>query len=141
MRFPKAASVIRGNLKLRHYQLHRRQHIALCARNIRSVAVMVEVGALGDPSHAQHGRLGRDDLRVSRWGRAASSKVARWRGRTRVRLLSSCYPFQRPSSGLPWPSMGGFESFRTARRTVREFEAMLWLRKRFDFVGAWAIHE
>jgi hypothetical protein len=27
--------------------------------------------------------------------------------------------------------IGGFQSFRTARRTIRGFEAMLWLRKGF----------
>jgi transposase-like protein len=27
----------------------------------------------------------------------------------------------------PMPRIGGFQSFRTARRTIRGFEAMLWL--------------
>jgi len=35
------------------------------------------------------------------------------------------------------PRIGGFQSFRTARRTIRGFEAMLWLRKGFGFAGAW----
>src|SRR4051812_1908608 len=35
------------------------------------------------------------------------------------------------------PRIGGFQSFHTARRTIRGFEAMLWLRKGFDFAGAW----
>jgi IS6 family transposase len=29
----------------------------------------------------------------------------------------------------PMPRIGGFQSFHTARRTIRGFEAMLWLRK------------
>jgi len=33
----------------------------------------------------------------------------------------------------PMPRIGGFQSFRTARRTIRGFEAMLWLRKGFGF--------
>ena len=37
----------------------------------------------------------------------------------------------------PMPRIGGFQSFHTARRTIRGFEAMLWLRKGFGFVGAW----
>jgi transposase, IS6 family len=40
---------------------------------------------------------------------------------------------------MPW--IGGFQSFRTARRTIRGFEAMLWLRKGFDFAGAWTVCE
>ena len=39
------------------------------------------------------------------------------------------------------PRIGGFQSFRTARRTIRGFEAMLWLRKGFDFAGAWTVRE
>jgi hypothetical protein len=35
----------------------------------------------------------------------------------------------------------GFQSFHTARRTIRGVEAMLWLRKGFDFVGAWTVCE
>ena len=37
--------------------------------------------------------------------------------------------------------IGGFQSFRTARRTIRGFEAMLWLRKGFGFAGAWTVCE
>jgi IS6 family transposase len=33
------------------------------------------------------------------------------------------------------PRIGGFQSFRTARRTIQGFEAMLWLRKGFGFAG------
>ena len=39
------------------------------------------------------------------------------------------------------PRIGGFQSFHTARRTIRGFEAMLWLRKGFGFVGAWTVYE
>jgi transposase, IS6 family len=41
----------------------------------------------------------------------------------------------------PMPRVGGFQSFRTARRTNRGFEAMLWLRKGFNFAGAWTVCE
>jgi transposase, IS6 family len=39
------------------------------------------------------------------------------------------------------PRIGGFQSFYTARRTIRGFETMLWLRKGFDFAGAWTVCE
>jgi IS6 family transposase len=39
------------------------------------------------------------------------------------------------------PRIGGFQSFRTARRTIRGFEAMLWLRKGFYFEGTWRVCE
>ena len=39
------------------------------------------------------------------------------------------------------PRIGGFHSFHTARRTIRGFEAMLWLRKGFGFAGAWTVRE
>ncbi|TXN81099.1 IS6 family transposase [Methylobacterium sp. WL8] len=39
------------------------------------------------------------------------------------------------------PRVGGFRSFNTARRTIQGFEAMLWLRKGFGFVGAWTVRE
>jgi transposase, IS6 family len=39
------------------------------------------------------------------------------------------------------PRIGGFQSFRTARRTIRGFEAMLWLRKGFGFAGARTVCE
>src|SRR5436305_9309676 len=41
----------------------------------------------------------------------------------------------------PMPRIGGFQSFRTARWTIRGFEAMLWLRKGFKFAGAWTVCE
>jgi transposase-like protein len=41
----------------------------------------------------------------------------------------------------PMPRIAGFQSFRTARRTIRGFEAMLWLRKGFGFAGAWTVCE
>jgi IS6 family transposase len=37
--------------------------------------------------------------------------------------------------------IGGLQSFHTARRTIRGFEAMLWLRKGFNFAGAWTVCE
>ena len=39
------------------------------------------------------------------------------------------------------PRVGGFRSFNTARRTIRDFEAMLWLRKDFGFADVWTIRE
>jgi IS6 family transposase len=39
------------------------------------------------------------------------------------------------------PRIGGFRSFRTARRTICGYEAMLWLRKGFGFAGAWTVRE
>ena len=41
----------------------------------------------------------------------------------------------------PMPWVGCFQSFPTARRTIQGFEAMLWLRKGFGFVGAWTVCE
>jgi len=41
----------------------------------------------------------------------------------------------------PIPRIGGFQSFRTARRTIRGFEAMLRLRKVFNFAGTWTVCE
>ena len=41
----------------------------------------------------------------------------------------------------PMPRIGGFQSFHTAPRTIRGFEAMLWLRKGFGFAGAWTVCE
>lgn len=35
------------------------------------------------------------------------------------------------------PKSGGFQSFKTARRTIADFEAMLRLRKGFGFSGHW----
>jgi hypothetical protein len=37
------------------------------------------------------------------------------------------------------PRIGGFQSFRTARRTIRGFEVMLLLRKGFGFASVWAV--
>ena len=45
----------------------------------------------------------------------------------------------RVKKNMPW--VGGFQSFHTARRTIQGFEAMLWLRKGFDFSGAWTVRE
>jgi len=39
------------------------------------------------------------------------------------------------------PKIGGFQSFKTARRTIASFEAMLWLRKRFGFAGGWTVND
>jgi transposase, IS6 family len=39
------------------------------------------------------------------------------------------------------PRIGGFQSFRTARGTIPGFEAMLGLRKGFDFAGTWTVRE
>jgi transposase-like protein len=37
------------------------------------------------------------------------------------------------------PKIGGFQSFATAKRTIAGFEAMLWLKKGFDFAGEWTV--
>ncbi|WOJ91840.1 IS6 family transposase (plasmid) [Methylocapsa polymorpha] len=39
------------------------------------------------------------------------------------------------------PKVGGFQSFRTARKTIAGFEAMLWLKKGFDFAGEWTVRK
>ena len=39
------------------------------------------------------------------------------------------------------PKIGGFQSFKTARRTIAGFEAMLWLRKGFGFTGDWTVND
>lgn len=39
------------------------------------------------------------------------------------------------------PKIGGFQSFKTARRTIAGFEAMLWLRKGFGFTGDWIVND
>lgn len=39
------------------------------------------------------------------------------------------------------PRGGGVHAFNTARRTICGFEAMLWLRKRFGFAGAWTLRD
>src|SRR3954467_6914923 len=41
----------------------------------------------------------------------------------------------------PMPRVGGFRAFHTARRTIQDFEAMLWLRKGFGLAGAWTVQE
>ncbi len=38
------------------------------------------------------------------------------------------------------PKIGGFRSFKTARRTIAGFEAMLWLRKGFGFADDWTVN-
>ena len=35
--------------------------------------------------------------------------------------------------------VGDFQIFKTARRFIQGFEAMLWLRKGFGFAGAWTM--
>ena len=37
--------------------------------------------------------------------------------------------------------MRTIQASHTARRTIREFEAVLWLRKGFGFAGAWTVYE
>ena len=37
------------------------------------------------------------------------------------------------------PRIGGFHSFKTARRTLKGFEAMLWLKNGFVFAGEWSV--
>jgi transposase-like protein len=39
------------------------------------------------------------------------------------------------------PKVGCFQSFTTARRTTKGFEAMLWLRKGFDLACDWTVRE
>ena len=39
------------------------------------------------------------------------------------------------------PKVGGFRSFNSARKTIAGFEAMLWLKKGFDFAGQWSVRE
>jgi transposase-like protein len=39
------------------------------------------------------------------------------------------------------PKVGCFQSFNTARQTIKGFEAMLWLRKGFDFACEWTVRE
>lgn len=39
------------------------------------------------------------------------------------------------------PKIDGFQSFKTARRTIAGLEAMLWLRKSFGFFGEWTVHD
>jgi len=39
------------------------------------------------------------------------------------------------------PKIGGLQSFKTARRTIAGFEAMLWLRQGFGFTGDWTVND
>jgi len=39
------------------------------------------------------------------------------------------------------PKIGGFQSFKTARRTIAGFEAMRWLKKGFGFSGEWTAND
>jgi hypothetical protein len=39
------------------------------------------------------------------------------------------------------PKIGCFQSFKTARRMIAGFEAMLWLRKGFGFSGDWTVND
>jgi transposase-like protein len=39
------------------------------------------------------------------------------------------------------PKVGCFQSFTTARQTIKGFEAMLWLRKGLDFARDWTVRE
>ena len=39
------------------------------------------------------------------------------------------------------PKVGGFQSFRTARKTIAGFAAMLWLKKGFAFAGEWTVRK
>lgn len=39
------------------------------------------------------------------------------------------------------PRIGEFQSFHTARQTIAGFEAMLWLKKGFDFAKTWTVRE
>ena len=41
----------------------------------------------------------------------------------------------------PMARSGGFQSFNTARRTIKGSEAMLWLRKGFGLTEDWTINE
>jgi hypothetical protein len=68
-----------------------------------------------------------------------------------ARLFGSRSASSVPNSGqqrqiepdLPRSEPGDFgqQQCRTARRTIRGFEAMLWLRKGFGFAGAWTVCE
>lgn len=42
---------------------------------------------------------------------------------------------------MPIPKIGGFRSFYSARKSIAGFEAMLWLKKGFDFAGQWSVRE
>jgi hypothetical protein len=39
------------------------------------------------------------------------------------------------------PKIVGFQSFKTARRTIAGFEAMLWLRRALGFAGDWTVND
>src|SRR5690242_3261568 len=65
----------------------------------------------------------------------------------KIRCITSASTCSRGSRATtsgprdPCPGIGGFQSFDTVRRTIRGFEAMLWLRKGFGFAGAWTVCE
>ena len=37
------------------------------------------------------------------------------------------------------PKIGGFQSFATAKRTIADFQTMLWLKTGFGFAGEWTV--
>lgn len=39
------------------------------------------------------------------------------------------------------PKISGFQSFKTARRTIAGFEAVFWLKKGFGFTGDWTVND
>lgn len=39
------------------------------------------------------------------------------------------------------PKIGGFQSFKTARRKVVDFQAMLWLKKGFSLSRGWTSND
>ena len=39
------------------------------------------------------------------------------------------------------PKNGCFQTFQTARRTLKGYEAMLWLKKGFGWIGEWTVKE
>ncbi|MEJ8476668.1 IS6 family transposase [Roseibium algae] len=39
------------------------------------------------------------------------------------------------------PKVGGFRSFNSARKSITDFEAMLWLKKGFGVTGQWSVRE
>ena len=41
----------------------------------------------------------------------------------------------------PMPKNGCFQSFNTARRTIKGYEAMLWMKKGFGWIGDWTVKE
>src|SRR3954447_15266799 len=83
---------------------------------------------------------------AGRAGRGASLSIIGSRVGASATSLSRSAARQPNAHGIfrvkrPMPRIGGFQSFHTARRTIRGFEAMLWLRKGFNFAGAWTVCE